>query len=85
MAKRKSAAVQFGENVRELFELFSRADREKIKAAVKSQDVKGLCRALDVSQKELEQILRKGARFARGMLQEPIREAVKAFRRSAKK
>ena len=84
MARKKPAAAKFGEHIGKLFELFSKADKKKLEAALKSQDIARTCAALGVTEEGLKELLGKGIELTQGLLENSLKEAVAAFKKSSK-
>lgn len=84
MAKQKSAATEFGEHTGKLFKLFAGANQEQLKTALEAKDFSAICAALGVSEQELTEFLGEGAELTRKLLEDTLKEAITAFKRSAK-
>lgn len=84
MAKRKTDATKFGEHIKNLFELFDKADKKKLEAALKTKDLFKLCKVLGVTEIELTGLLKKGSRLAQNLFGNFLKEAVSAFKKTTK-
>lgn len=84
MAKKKSDAVKLGLWVGEMVTLFKNADRKKLESALKARNLKKVCKALGMTEKELKEFHQKGFKLTQNLLRNSVKGAVAAFRSSIK-
>lgn len=84
MVKRKTDATKFGEHIKDLFELFDKADKKKLEAVLKTKDLSKLCKVLGVTETELSGLLKKASRLAQNLFGDFLKEVVSAFKKTTK-
>lgn len=85
MPRKKTDAVKLGENLAQIVNLFRRADRKKLEAAIDAKDFGKVAKAMGVTEKELKGLYKKGGELSTRVLGNPFKETVKVFSKSIRK